>query len=114
VRTTLPIPSTSTAPATSTTPTTHPSTSCVNPVLVSATATLLPGDRSVSVVITTTGTVPYMSATVVGMTGVVASLQANPNGFTGTVTAPEPIPAGSVLEVGSCGNRIRANIVIQP
>ena len=82
-------------------------------MLISVTATLTDGGMAVAVVIRTSGTVPYMSATIAGMTGVVSNLQPTSFGFQGTVTAPTTIPAGSVLEIGSCGNQIRGKVVIQ-
>jgi len=115
--TTLAPPTTPRTEPPATTPSTTSSTAagdaCVNPVLVSITATLQPGGRYVTVVIRTTGTVPYMSVNISGIAGVTANLQPTAFGFQGTVTAPTVIPAGSVLEAGACGNRIRGTAVIQ-
>ncbi len=99
-------PTTTASPPTST----SPRAGCANPGIVSATATLQPGGTSVSVVITTSGTVPYMSATIDGMSGVVADLQPTPSGFAGTVTAPTTIPVGALLVFGACGVRGSATI----
>jgi hypothetical protein len=107
-----PAPTTTLPPGTTTT--TRSPTGCVNPVLVSVTATLVNGTQTVAVVIHTTGTVPYMSVDVAGATGVSANLQPTADGFQGTVTATSPIVAGtSVLEIGSCGGQIRGTAVIQ-
>jgi hypothetical protein len=109
--TAAPAPATTVPPGTTTT--TRSPTGCVNPVLVSVTATLV-GTQTVAVVIQTTGTVPYMSVDIAGATGVSANLQPTADGFRGTVTATSPIIAGtSVLEVGSCGGQIRGTAVIQ-
>jgi hypothetical protein len=100
--TTLPSPTTSTTRAAS---------GCANPGIVSATATLQSDGRTVSVVIRTSGTVPYMSATIDGVTGAVANLQPTSFGFQGTVTAPSAIPAGSLLVFGACGLRGSAPVL---
>ena len=104
---------TTTAPLTSTTSTTKAPDTCVNPVLISVTATLEAGGKVVDVVIRTSGTVPYMSATIDGMGGVVEDLQRTSFGFQGTLTAPTTVPAGSTVVVGSCGNQIRGSAPVQ-
>jgi hypothetical protein len=111
--TTRPASPPSTAPPPPSTVTTAPSNGCVNPALVSVTATLIDGGQAVWIVIRTTGTVPYMSATVAGVAGVVVSLQPTADGFQGTATAPTPIPAGSILDIGSCNHRIRGSATVQ-
>jgi hypothetical protein len=115
-----PAPTTVAAPAPSTprppssTTTTRSPTGCVDPVLVSMTATLVSGGQVVEVVLHTTGTVPYVSVDITGATGVSANLQPTADGFQGTVTAASPITAGMVAVAGSCGGQIRGSAVIQP
>ncbi len=103
---------TTAAPTTSTTPTTKAPDTCVNPALISATATLETNGKVVDLVIRTSGTVPYMSATIDGMTGVVENLTRTSFGFQGTLTAPTTVPAGSTVVFASCGNQIRGSAPI--
>ena len=108
--TTTRVEPTTTSPA-STTTTTAGRNGCVNPAIISATATLINGGTAVQVSIRTSGTLPYLSATIDGMTGVVANLQPTSFGFEGTVTAPTTIPVGSLLVYGACG--LRGSVAIQ-